>query len=87
MDRLEITDYLGQLCAHLSESLGMPTRAIQIQSHSSAPVTLEIDQAVPCGLIVSELVSNAVKHVFPDVRQGEVIVELEEAAPYGSFRA
>jgi len=80
MDRVEITGYLRQLCANLSESLGMAAQAIDIQSHSVAPVMLAIEQAVPCGLIVSELVSNSIKHAFPVARRGEVSVELEQTA-------
>jgi len=36
--------------------------------------SLEIDQAIPCGLIVNELVSNSLKHAFPDDRGGEITV-------------
>jgi two-component sensor histidine kinase len=36
-----------------------------------------MDQAMPCGLLVNELISNCVKHAFPDGRQGTVKVELQ----------
>jgi PAS domain S-box-containing protein len=38
-------------------------------------IDIEIDQAIPCGLIVNELVSNALKHAFPDNRTGEISIE------------
>ena len=76
MDRVEVKGYLENLCGHLAQALGVVEYGIQIQSRSPAALTLEIDQAVSCGLIVSELVSNAVKHAFPAGRQGEVMVEL-----------
>ncbi|MFP3975293.1 MAG: histidine kinase dimerization/phosphoacceptor domain -containing protein [Dehalococcoidia bacterium] len=41
-------------------------------------VKLPVDQAVPCGLIVNELVSNSLKYAFPEGRQGEVKVSLHE---------
>ena len=41
---------------------------------TAMPMRLSIDQAVPLGLIVSELVTNAVKHAFPDDRAGRIDV-------------
>jgi two-component sensor histidine kinase len=42
-------------------------------------VHLTVDVAIPCGLIVNELVTNALKHAFPDGRAGEVRVSLSES--------
>ena len=39
-------------------------------------VRLPIDAAVPCGLLVNELVSNCLKHAFPDQRAGVIRIEL-----------
>ncbi len=36
-------------------------------------IPLGIDAAISCGLIVNELVSNSLKHAFPDHRQGQVL--------------
>ncbi|CAM2069268.1 PAS domain-containing protein [Sulfidibacter corallicola] len=41
-------------------------------------VNLTVEKAVPCGLVVNELVTNALKHAFPDGRQGRILVRLEE---------
>ena len=42
-----------------------------------SPVELTIETAVPCGLLLNELAGNALKHGFPDGRDGEVTVGLE----------
>jgi PAS domain S-box-containing protein len=81
MDRVEVKGYLEHLCAHLSKSCGMAAKGLVIESRAPAALPLELDQAVPCGLVVCELVTNALKHAFPDGRPGKVLVELEQAAP------
>ncbi len=48
---------------------------IRLERHI-APISLDIDQAVSCGLIINELVSNAFKHAFPEKRVGTIKVEM-----------
>jgi len=38
-------------------------------------VHLDINRAIPCGLIVNELVSNSLKHAFPGGREGEIFIK------------
>jgi two-component sensor histidine kinase len=44
---------------------------------------MSIDIAIPCGLILNELVSNALKHAFNERETGEIVVELHEDADRG----
>ena len=41
-------------------------------------VSLGITEAIPCGLIINELVSNALKHAFPKGREGEITIQLQK---------
>ncbi len=43
-------------------------------------IPLGITEAIPCGLIINELVSNALKHAFPNGREGEITIQLQRAA-------
>jgi two-component sensor histidine kinase len=48
-------------------------------------VSITVEKAIPCGLIVNELITNALKHAFPAGRTGRIRVELE-GAPDGKLR-
>ncbi|NEO25670.1 MAG: sensor histidine kinase [Kamptonema sp. SIO4C4] len=42
--------------------------------------TLMIDTAIPCGLIITELLSNALKYAFPNQQQGEITLQFHQRA-------
>jgi two-component sensor histidine kinase len=77
LSRVELSDYLNHLCQDLSAIQGRSTTAEQIPVHVMAdPVTCGLDTAIPLGLIANELISNALKHAFPDGRTGSIQVSL-----------
>jgi two-component sensor histidine kinase len=73
--RLDVAEYMRSLAANLVASYGMESAHVQLLVEVE-PAELGIDTAVPCGLIANELVSNALKHAFPNGREGTIIVEL-----------
>jgi PAS domain S-box-containing protein len=75
--QVDLAAYLKQLTNQLSRSLSMGPGRVSFHL-SLVSVGLDLDQAIPCGLIVNELASNALKHAFPDGRSGEVRVELDQ---------
>lgn len=68
---------LGELLPRLTESYGLSSRQVRI-GIQALDVKLPINEAIPCGLIVNELVSNALKHGFPEDRRGTVMVEISQ---------
>ncbi|MBD2683402.1 MULTISPECIES: PAS domain S-box protein [Nostoc] len=45
------------------------------------PVVFNLETAMPCGLLLNELITNAIKHGFPDGRTGEICIALEQVLP------
>ena len=75
--QVDFQRFLGELLPHLSESYGALSRRVRIDVRAQ-DVRLPIHEAIPCGLIVNELVSNALKHGFADDRSGSVLVEIRQ---------
>ena len=73
--RADFAAYLEKLCRQLFSAHGPAAASIQLELRLQ-PMTLDMDQAVSCGLIVNELVTNALKHAFTPGRPGRVTVEL-----------
>lgn len=84
LTRISFSDYVQDLVADLFTSYGVgPDRIhLKLDIDINADV-IPVDTAVPCGLIVNELLSNSVKYAFPQGRPGEVRVELRRLGPHG----
>ena len=81
---VDLATYLRQLCNYLYHSLILIPGSVQLHLDISH-VALPIDQAIPCGLLVNELVSNAFKHAFPNGRHGQLWVCLKPLADAGGW--
>jgi two-component sensor histidine kinase len=85
--RVDFGEYVRNLAAFLLRSYGELAEAIALKIETDE-VFLGIDSAVPCGLILNELISNSLKHAFPsngnrpldengiNGTQGEIRIEL-----------
>jgi PAS domain S-box-containing protein len=75
---IDFSEYAKALATDILSSYGNgkhPNATVLLKSDLQ-PVIMSIDLAVPCGLILNELLSNAFKHGFSDAREGEIRVAL-----------
>jgi two-component system, sensor histidine kinase PdtaS len=70
---VNLAEYLRDLVQTLFQSYAVGSRRIDLRL-DVADISLSLDELVPCGLIVNELVSNCLKHAFPDRRSGVIHV-------------
>jgi|Deesub1362B_J571_1020462.scaffolds.fasta_scaffold00001_730 PAS domain S-box-containing protein len=75
--QINFASYLKSLISRLSEAYDIKPQKIQIKL-SLLSANLCLKQAVLCGLIVSELVSNAFKHAFPGNKRGTVEISYSQ---------
>ncbi|MBT4091876.1 MAG: histidine kinase, partial [Deltaproteobacteria bacterium] len=73
--RVDFNEYIKSLINSLFRSHGIDTGRI-VMKVKVEDVSLGIDHAIPCGLVINELVSNALKYAFPEDRKGEISVTL-----------
>lgn len=66
---INVHDYVDGLLQHLRNSYGIEQNRIAIKSNIE-DMSLNIDTAIPCGLIINELVSNSLKHAFVEPNKG-----------------
>ena len=70
---VDLGDYLRELARHAIASTEVTNVNVEFDL---TPLKLDLQRAVPCGLLVNELLTNACKHAFPDGRAGTIRLEL-----------
>ncbi|MFM7079728.1 MAG: two-component regulator propeller domain-containing protein [Bacteroidota bacterium] len=75
LSKIDFDDYIKRLVENLLLSSGIKPGRIKTQVEADK-ISLDIDTAVPCGLIINELVSNSLKHAFGESNPGTLSVSL-----------
>jgi two-component sensor histidine kinase/HAMP domain-containing protein len=73
--RIDFGEYMQSLATDLFRSYQREPGDIQLKIEAEE-IYLDLDQAIPCGLILNELMTNTLKYAFPDNRNGTIRVEL-----------
>jgi PAS domain S-box-containing protein len=77
--RMDFSNFLDTLVPTLASSYGADPDRI-VLAINAVEVRLPLSVAIPCGLMVNELISNALKHAFPGGRHGEIRIDLSTAS-------
>ncbi|WP_164891177.1 sensor histidine kinase [Botryobacter ruber] len=76
LGQIDLNDYFTQICESLYSSFGITQEKIALQV-AVPHIKIDIDSAITLGLIVNEIVSNALKYAFPDEQTGLLRIALE----------
>lgn len=73
--KIDVKDYVSNLTLSLFKAYNINANLIEVEVDISN-ISLDVDTAIPCGLIINELVSNSLKYAFSDGRKGKVTIKL-----------
>ena len=73
--KVDFRSFLESLVPTLISSYGVGSERIALEIQS-IEVVLPINTAIPCGLIVNEIIANSLKHAFPEDRRGKIMIAL-----------
>lgn len=70
-------DYTKSLLISLFQNYGVNTNNVVFETHIEG-ISINMNTAIPLGLIINELISNALKHAFPNDRKGKLIISFSK---------
>jgi len=77
LSQVDFGDYIRNLCQNLMISYGADKRKIKLDVRTEK-TDMVVDTAIPCGLIINELITNALKHAFPGKRKGTISLSFRQ---------
>lgn len=80
LSKIPMHEYVVDLAQLLQHTFQKPTGVVTLNFRVD-PIFALLDIAMPCGLILNELVSNAFEHAFPGDQSGEITITLRRTAP------
>lgn len=82
---LQFDEYVKSLGETIASSYSNKAANIEL-TYNTEPVELTMDQAIPCGLLLNELLTNAFKHAFKGMDQGRIAISVHEEENIVTFK-
>jgi PAS domain S-box-containing protein len=78
--RVDVATYVAELCEALKPLTGGDGR-ISLRARTEEDILVDADAAFPIGIVLTELITNAIKYAFPDNRSGMILVQARRSGP------
>lgn len=78
---INVAEYLKSLTENIYSSYGINMNIIKLKINAEN-IFLDINKAVPCFLLINEVITNSIKHAFPDGRSGKITIDFHEDRGY-----
>ena len=79
LTKVNFTEYLHNLATNLLNIYDVKPSNVALKISAPKDISLHLDKAIPCGLIINELISNTLRHSFVACEKGEIFVKLERS--------
>jgi PAS domain S-box-containing protein len=79
LSRVNLAEYFEQLARLILTSYEIPSSQVAVEFQMD-DVFISVDAATPCGLILNELITNSLKHAFPEGRRGKILIQLSQTS-------
>ncbi|NNC48171.1 MAG: GAF domain-containing protein [Sphingomonas sp.] len=84
-DHVDFGDYLADLAEEAMQSMGS-SEHIELRTQIDRGIIMNLRQAVPLALVVSELITNAIKYAYPPEQHGEIFIGLDDEGEHIALR-
>ncbi|MGZ7117015.1 MAG: sensor histidine kinase [Methanobacterium sp.] len=78
LDKIDFTDYVKNITSTLFQAYNVKKQKVSFELKMDS-LGLNIETCIPCGLIITEIVTNCIKHAFPNEMDGQIRLELIES--------
>ena len=84
ISEIDFAEYIEKLCQYIFQTYSETARNVSIDVESDQ-IAFDLDTAMPCGLLINEIVSNSLKYAFPSGQEGKITIKLK-ALPENKIR-